>query len=156
MSSSHPVVLDSIVKIRAECHTDNYAYAEKFDAEPFFRSASPEEIIALAACEWGGDYPADQVAWFFDAKPGYENITGLFEYIENTKSGFECHVFYPDAMSWLSKNRPDVLQIMTEKMEENVAALSASEDSTPYWDRDQIWNGEYSMEKSASESNMSP
>lgn len=44
-------------KIKAEVHTDDHIYEVNFDAEPWFAQASDKEILEVAECGWGGDYP---------------------------------------------------------------------------------------------------
>ncbi len=102
--------------IRAEAHSDDHNVEIEFDALRWFKHASDDEILELAECGWGGDYPADGVAEFFDGK---KNGTGrLFRYLEDIAEdwskkdlrGFECHVNEEDAIKWLRKNRPAVLR----------------------------------------------
>lgn len=97
--------------IKAECHSDDRIYEVKFDAIKWFKQADPKDIYALAACDWGGDYPADEVASFMAEHS--EDIGAMFDYIAKVAGtrracGFECHVESEDAMKWLTKNRPDV------------------------------------------------
>ena len=97
-------------KVPAECHSDDYLFECPFDATPWLAKASAEDIIALADCGWGGDYPADEVAITMAGKN--KEIALMFKYIEryNKKSkehiGFECHVQEKEAIAWLEKNRP--------------------------------------------------
>jgi hypothetical protein len=82
--------------IKAECHSDDMKAAYRFDAVPYFRQATDQAIIDLASCNWGGDYPADDVAYHMLAI-GHQNVTKMFTYLEiirNSKqnAGFECHV----------------------------------------------------------------
>jgi hypothetical protein len=127
--------------IRAEVHTDDFAFTAKFDALPFFELATPEQILDLAKCEWGGDYPADDVARFFIDKPGYEDVTQVFAYASKVKSGFECHVYEPEALHWLYVHRPDVFQ-MLEIKDYRDDWLNLGD---PHWDEDYSWNGDYNM-----------
>lgn len=98
------------VSINAEVHSDDYAIEVSFDAAQWFRMADDEAIVALAGCEWRGDYPADRVAresavWFpeigkvFDHRNGNEDL-----------SGFECSVDRESATAWLTVNRPWLLE----------------------------------------------
>jgi len=102
--------------IVAECHSDDRNVEVAFDATPWFKQASNKDILDLAGCGWGGDYPADEVAeWMADrrSKAG-KRIAEMFKYLEiihgdpakkNTQ-GFECHVDEDSARKWLAKNRP--------------------------------------------------
>ena len=106
---------ESPAVIRAEVHSDDYVFEIDFDAGPWFACADDEEIIALAKCGWGGDYPADAVAIGMTEVPA---IAEMFHYLERIAdlrshkdmSGFECHVNEEDALKWLEEeNRPDLL-----------------------------------------------
>ncbi|MFZ3482186.1 hypothetical protein [Sphingomonas sp. 3-13AW] len=99
------------MEIKAETYSDDRAVEVNFDALRWFEQASDEEILELARCEWGGDYPADAVAQHFEGAHG--EVTEMFEHIahmQNTRNpiGFECHVNEDDAMAWLLQNKPDL------------------------------------------------
>lgn len=135
--------------IRAEAHSDDMAATARFDATPWFEQASDLAIFALFACELGGDYPADQVALFFDDTPGYDAVTDMYKYISAARGvgqgiGFECHVYEPDAMAWVLANRPTaVSSLLTLDRYQDQADLdgmaAGAADSTPYWDEDTSW-----------------
>lgn len=92
--------------IKAEVHSDDYKATADFDATRWFEQASDEEILELAACDWGGDYPADDVArWFEDEDSEVERV---FDYVDTAGLGFECHVEVADAMDWVKANRPEL------------------------------------------------
>ncbi len=95
----------------AEAHSDDYVVEIDFDAVPWFRQASDKEILALAECGWRGDYPADNVAKFFDQM----ETKWLFEYLDKDPTmpngdtvGFECSVDSSDAAAYLKANRPEL------------------------------------------------
>lgn len=91
----------------AEAHSDDHASEVVFDATPWFEQASDEEIAALRACGWGGDYPADNVAIFM--ADHNEELARMFAYVEaahNVKDiGFECHVVEKDVILWLEHRK---------------------------------------------------
>lgn len=94
--------------IKAECHSDDRVGEVQFDATPWFAQADDGEILKLASCDWGGDYPSDNVAIFMaDHAP---KISALFTYLDARNKisacGFECHVDPDSAMEWISENRP--------------------------------------------------
>jgi hypothetical protein len=64
-----------------------------------------------AKCNWGGDYPADTVAGFFEDSNA--EICKLFDYCQRTSGrnsvGFECHVTKNDALRWIESKRPHLL-----------------------------------------------
>ena len=94
------------VTIQADAHSDDQAVYIKFDALAWFREVSAENILALAQCGWGGDYPADTVVLY---TRNNENEKRLFSYLHiHPKMGFECHVNEESAMAWLADNRPEV------------------------------------------------
>jgi hypothetical protein len=89
--------------IRAECHTDDRVVEAEFDATKWFEQASKQDIQELAACEWGGDYPADNVATFMADHES--NVADMFKYLElvahkKDHPGFECHINVEDAVAW--------------------------------------------------------
>lgn len=105
--------------IRAEAHSDDRVHEVNFDATPYFQQAKSEEIAALAACDWGGDYPADAVAQFCaEHEPKLAQLFSYLESIANVpskkdESGFECHVTSEDALAWLKTNRPELHDALT-------------------------------------------
>lgn len=95
--------------ISAECHSDDHAVEAKFDATKYFEQAAAESIVALAACQWEGNYPADEVAIFM--ADYHEHVKLMFDYIEirntsGTDLGFECSVDREEALAWLQLHRP--------------------------------------------------
>jgi hypothetical protein len=97
--------------IRAECHSDDRVREASFDATPWFEQASDKEILDLAQCEWGGDYPADYVAHFMAGKN--TAVAQMFQYLElvapkKDAPGFECYITEKDAFAWVKANRPDL------------------------------------------------
>lgn len=99
--------------IRAEAHTDDYVFKAHFNAEPWFEQASFEEIQALQACGWGGDYASDEVAIYAADYDG--GVNTIFEYLRlhpkmgDTKDpvGFECTIEEDEALDWIRRHRPD-------------------------------------------------
>lgn len=93
--------------IAATVETDNGKMEVDFDAAPYFVTATLDDLTKLAKCEWGGDYPADEVvAYFRNTNP---EIGQLFDYAEKHDEGFECYIDRDEAISWLQANRPDVV-----------------------------------------------
>lgn len=92
------------MSISAECHSDDYKVEVSFDAVPWFKQASDDAIKALADCDWGGDYPADDVAIYM----AFDNadVRRMFTYLDIVGDvGFECHVNKSEAILWLAENR---------------------------------------------------
>lgn len=95
--------------IQAEVHSDDHVYGVDFNATPWFDQASDEEIESLLNCDFGGDYPADEVARHFDGQN--QEITILLDYCRRKDGiGFECHVDVDDVGKWLAENRPNLYQ----------------------------------------------
>jgi len=100
--------------IRAECHSDDYRVEIEFDAQRWFDEATDEEILALARIGWGGDYEADAVAEEFKER----ETKKLWDYLElglnmpysNDPVGFECYVEESDALDYVKKARPHLLE----------------------------------------------
>lgn len=96
--------------IPTEAHTDDWALQARFDAEPYFAQATDDELATLAACGYGGDYPAHDVAHWFEDQD--EDLRVLFAYLELRNRGagevvgFECHVDEERAGAWIQVHRP--------------------------------------------------
>lgn len=101
--------------IRAEVHSDDHVFEVNFDALPWFKQATDEEILELAAVDWGGDYISDAVAqhcYQHDSE-----VEGVLEYVERTSQmGFECHVEAADAIKWLEINKPHLYTKLYTKL----------------------------------------
>jgi len=100
------------IKIAAECHSDDYIYEVKFDAEEWFKQASADEIGDLILCDWRGDYPADEVALHMQQHD--PRISELLTYVQKVGEfkdmGFEVSVNEDDAIKWLKKHRPEIVK----------------------------------------------
>jgi hypothetical protein len=98
--------------INAEVHSDDWQAAVKFEALDWFEQASDEEIKALMKCDFGGDYPADEVAqWMAERN---EWVQHVFDYVSECREftdemGFECHIDPSDAYVWLAHYRPHLV-----------------------------------------------
>lgn len=105
--------LPSSLLIRAECHSDDYVYNVEFDVAAWFEQASDGEIKALAGCNWGGDYPADSVAKFYEDKN--PSLAILFDYVRRKEGcGFECYVDQTQGLTWLEANRPLLFNMQSD------------------------------------------
>ena len=98
--------------ITAEAHSDDRMFEVPFDATFWFQQASDQEILKLAKCDWGGDYPADHVAEFMADHFPY--LASMFKYIIRRDTGFECYVTGPEAMAWLKANKPELAKQIQE------------------------------------------
>lgn len=130
--------------IRAECHSDDFEAAAKFDAEPYFADISAADFEELVECEFGGDYAADRVAKHFEDEPGYDGVTELFRYLargprlpNGDRVGFECNVHVPDVVAWAEENRPDLYEIL------EAHELTDVVEGDPDWDSDPSWPEDY-------------
>lgn len=81
---------DSLV-IPALIRSDDGKAITAFDAAQYFEQLDAQAINttleALEACDFNGDYPADQIAEFLSAEPGYEKIAGVFDYLDTFNQG---------------------------------------------------------------------
>ena len=106
--------------IRASCHTADNALTIEFDATPWFREADPQSILHLAAQDWSSVWIADAL----EARPGYEALHHLVEYAASrlkeesledpTWDALTCVVDPSDARQWLTRNRPEVMTMLTQ------------------------------------------
>jgi hypothetical protein len=109
----------STFAIPAEAHSDDYVIQAKFDALRYFQEATAEEIVALARCEFGGDYPADEVADFLSED--FEGLGDLFKYLDlkptsyGNAVGFECHIEQDKALAWLKVHRPEIYDCLVRE-----------------------------------------
>jgi len=92
--------------INAKCYSDNRAIEVNFDATSWFEQASAEAIKELSECQWGGDYPADDVVLFMASD---KRIQKMLDYCEASGEGFECQISAIDAFDWIRTNRPTML-----------------------------------------------
>jgi hypothetical protein len=94
--------------IPAEVHSDDYAAQAHFDALPWFQSATDEEIAALAAIGWRGDYAADHVSQ--DLPGENDEVRAVFDYVCTARRvrdiGHETSVDGAAALQWVKANRP--------------------------------------------------
>lgn len=115
--TDHAASSAAAVTVRARAHSDDGAVVASFDAGTWFAEAADDEILALAAIGWGGDYAADDVATgTFARDPGAGDgaLARLFAYLEagptmgrkNDQVGFECRVDEEDALAWIARYRP--------------------------------------------------
>lgn len=97
--------------IQGKCRSDDYNVEIEFDATAWFEQASEADIIKLAECQWGGDYPADAVSEFFSD----QETSRIFDYVSNHPAklsnnavGHETYVDSDQAVRWLEENRPEI------------------------------------------------
>lgn len=127
------------IVIRAEVHSDDFRVTARFDAEPFFRQATDQDLLDLAAVEWGGDQAADRVAREMEGYQGYEPVRQVMDYVRNTRDcGFECHVHAQDAEAWLLAHRPSLYRDLNGDK-----PLLLPDAQEPDWDLDGSWTGAY-------------
>lgn len=98
--------------IRAEVHDDDFRTSSRFDATEWFEQASDKEILDLAKIDWRGDYAADVVAEFFEGHhvgtPA--TVDDVFQAVNVLDTGFEVSVEPEDAIRWVEKNRPHLME----------------------------------------------
>lgn len=95
-------------KVHGEIHLDGTELDAGFDAVPWLQQASESDLKALRDAGWGGDYAADDVAWWM-ADPEHGNNTDvahLLHRVLKDELGFEVHLDDEQAIPWLNANRP--------------------------------------------------
>jgi hypothetical protein len=102
--------------IRAEVHDDDFRTSARFDATPWFEQASDKEIVDLAKIDWGGDLEADEVAEFFEGRDvgTPDTVDDVFKAVNVLDVGFECSVEPDDAIRWVEKNRPHLMEQLND------------------------------------------
>lgn len=88
--------------VAAEVHSDDHRLKADFDAAPYLSNATPYDIAKLICCDWGGDYPTDNVAQESDNK----DVIRVLDYATIVPDmGFEVNIDQDQAVMWLWKNR---------------------------------------------------
>lgn len=102
--------------IRAEVHDDEFRTSARFDATEWFEQATDDEILELAKIDWRGDYAADCVAEYFEGQNigAPETIEQVFQATNVLDCGFEVSVEPDDAIRWVEKNRPHLMEQINE------------------------------------------
>ncbi|MCY2926300.1 MAG: hypothetical protein NT031_12830 [Planctomycetota bacterium] len=95
--------------MQAKAWSDDHKIEVEFDATRWFTRATDRQILQLAQCDWGMDYPADEVVQ--EAADWDRNARKLFAYLElinekETTVGSDCQVIQEQAMAWVLHNRP--------------------------------------------------
>lgn len=105
--------------VKAEVHTDDGLDQAYFDAALYLADpyTTDSDLLELARCGFGGDYPADNVARYFEDKD--DDVTALFRHHDALvgtprETGFECYVDRNDAMKWIRANKPYLLVAVRE------------------------------------------
>lgn len=104
--------------IIARAYSDDHAVEVSFDSRPFLRRASSQEIRVLHANDFSGSYEADAI--FYTAEDrGDENVRPLRTYLDTRPRmpngdtvGFEVSVDGDEAMTWLERYRPEVVEAL--------------------------------------------
>lgn len=95
--------------IQAKAWSDDHKIEVEFDATRWFTRATDEQILRLAHCDWGMDYPADEVVQ--EATGWDRNTRKLLAYLElinekETTVGSDCQVTGEQSLAWILHNRP--------------------------------------------------
>lgn len=118
--------------VGAEVKSDDGTKHVAFDATPWFVQASDDDLLKLAASNWGGDYAADSVAEHLESEAGYDEVSDALEYCRKITQaggtcGFEVHVDAAKAREWVKTYRPDVFAKMETPYTEKPVELSAAD-----------------------------
>lgn len=108
------------VEVPAFLKADSGAVKARFDAAPWLRQASANEITDLDREGWAHGYVADGVADFFRLRN--PQVRAVFDYLDSIAdvpemkdfSGFSCRIDARAGRKWLQIHRPDVLAKMLE------------------------------------------
>jgi hypothetical protein len=116
--------------VAAEAHSDDHVTKAEFNAAWWLMTATDKEVLELAKCGWGCDYPADAVAKFmrhFDY-----NLERMFAHIKNligTKDapGFEVQIDAGTAVRFLIYYRPELFEKLIAGKKEDVDGNSVQD-----------------------------
>lgn len=108
--------VETLPKVVAYVHANNYFFDATFNATPWFEQASDEEIVTLASAGWTGE-AAESVAHFAEAYSEYVNI--VLDYCRRKESqgkpvGFTVEIHPGTALEWVKQNRLHI----AEKLED--------------------------------------
>lgn len=104
----------------AEAHSDDRVVEVNFNATPYFETVDDEKLMALHGCGWSYDYPADDVVHFMAELS--KDVSEIGTHIERVNDGgdrfrdtigFGCSVNEEEAMTWIRKYRPHLLEKMS-------------------------------------------
>lgn len=105
-------VQDSGTQVKGFFYTDDRVQDFEFDAAAWLQSASDQAITALLGCGLGGDYPADEIAYWMETRDAA--FKEAFVYLgalqkARRECGFEVRVEAESFGRWVQENRPDLL-----------------------------------------------
>lgn len=111
--------------IPATIITDDRAFRLDFDATDFFRFASEQDIVSLHQNEWSGE-GMDKIGDFFRVT----SLKDVYDYLDNHEKkgtneavGFEVSLVSFQAIAWLNRIRPEVLEAIQEAENTHVGRL---------------------------------
>lgn len=109
--------LDEFEPVAAEVHSDDREAKATFDAQEWFKQASDDDILNLAREDYQFEATSDAVAEFMAAKD--EKVKEVMEYVatrndtlksqNREQEGFGCSVDEAQAIDWVEKFRPHLL-----------------------------------------------
>lgn len=112
--------LASHVVVHAKAHTDDYVHEVEFDAAPWFAKATDNDILILADEGFEFDTKSDEVALF--CKERDPKLKTMFDYLDTIRdvpskkdvNGFGCVVDQIQALSWVEKHRPHLMERLAD------------------------------------------
>lgn len=102
------------LRVTCEIYSDDRRYhLRDVDATPWFKQASVVDMLRLAECGYGGDYPADEVAHWLCATNG--DVANLMDYVTHVPDmGFECRVNRDQARAWVAGALPRPVRVIVD------------------------------------------
>ena len=122
----------NIKVIRAHVQSDDGRMDVEFNARPWFEAASDEDIKRLIAVGFGEGFAADVV--YKDHPLPTEDMNKLTNYLEVAGVGFEVQVNKEDALNWLKKHRPGILEEIESVEVPGAKVEVATDDPMPVFD----------------------
>lgn len=104
--------------IRAVVVSDDKIASAEFDAVPWFRQATDDELVALAYEGWGHEDTSDAVAAFFrrsvpDVEKVFKHVAEMLRYDNRIEdAGLGCEIHENDATLWIQKNRLHLVPVL--------------------------------------------
>lgn len=145
----------SSAMIRAECHMSDFSAAIKFDALPWFETASDDELVEWLDDQLAGfSYKSGDISWKLRNMPGYDHLKIYEERAEEMSQKQDLlrdaegeivtsivRVHIPDALRWIRKHRPELVEEILDIAK--AYKETANADYTPEWEADPRWPGQY-------------
>ena len=106
--------------VLAEMRSDDEHVRLDTDVTAWLAEATDDQIVDLAACGFGGDYAADDVA--YGLADEQQPVAAMLDHARSNDVGFEVHVDQQAATQWILANRRHLMGRITGTDFDNVSS----------------------------------